>query len=257
MRNCRRCAMPFVPTVNQVRRRDYQCARCARECAAERLAARSKDPTARRCSFPGCGRIHWANGYCSAHDNQIKEGRPLAPLQYRRPQGEHGTCGKCDQPATYHRGNRHLCVIHNRFDTMQACARSKWKRVPSDAELAAMVETLQANGMVCFGCGVVMEWAGKHGQANVVTLQHDRDGTLRLICMLCNNRHDDFPGDTFYQSPPDHYYCPKCERVLPRAMFYRTAKGGRRSYCKDCKKVINRESWPGYWLRRKERESQQ
>jgi hypothetical protein len=50
------------------------------------------------CSFPECGRPPIAHGYCHGHNQQVKRGKPLAPLQAKRPRI--GTCGGpgCDEP---------------------------------------------------------------------------------------------------------------------------------------------------------------
>lgn len=65
----------------------------------------------RSCLFPGCGNKHFARGYCSGHDGQLKRGRPLTALgPYRRStirndQG-HKWCSSCSawvNPSLFHR----------------------------------------------------------------------------------------------------------------------------------------------------------
>jgi hypothetical protein len=53
-----------------------------------------------------------------------------------------------------------------------------------------------------------MNWWLTEGSSTVITLQHDRDGTIRLICKGCNSRHHLHPGDSYYQMPRGHKRCP-------------------------------------------------
>jgi hypothetical protein len=150
------------------------------------------------------------------------------------------TCFKCDRPAHRFRMRKWICTIHNRIDTMRNCARAKKKYVPTHEELWAMIQDLIARDMKCEVCQTVMQWHGKRGSLTTVSLQHDRSGKLRLICMLCNQRHDDMPGDTFYDLPPGHWPCPKCKKVLPAADYY---PNKRPAYCKLCSNAISKAMW--------------
>lgn len=42
------------------------------------------------CSFAGCERGYYANGYCEAHDRQRSRGRELKPIRAKASPGEHG-----------------------------------------------------------------------------------------------------------------------------------------------------------------------
>ncbi len=58
------------------------------------LASRRKpkaDKPVRLCKFDGCDRTHHANGWCSAHNDQVKRGREPFPLGTRRPGPAKGT----------------------------------------------------------------------------------------------------------------------------------------------------------------------
>ena|ERR1700752_2858779 len=50
----------------------------------------------RLCNFPDCGLVHRRNGYCDAHSQQLKTGRPLRPLseRLRRVKGTGGLNGQ-------------------------------------------------------------------------------------------------------------------------------------------------------------------
>jgi hypothetical protein len=36
-----------------------------------------------RCTYPGCGRRHHANGWCQSHQTQLDRGQPLRPIRER------------------------------------------------------------------------------------------------------------------------------------------------------------------------------
>jgi hypothetical protein len=99
---------------------------------------------------------------------------------------------------------------------------------------------LIAREMKCEACGVETQWAGVKGSMSTISLQHDRSGKLRLICMGCNQRHDDLPGDTFYDLPANHWHCAGCKRVLPLTAFYPDKVGGR---CRKCLVDVRRRNW--------------
>lgn len=149
-------------------------------------------------------------------------------------------CSKCGRVGHRFRGDRWLCVIHHRMDTMRATAKAKGKSVPSWAELDALFTDLILRSLRCEVCDLAMRWAGRRGALDTVTLQHDRSGRVRLICMLCNQRHDDLPGDSFYELPPRSWRCSRCETVKPLTEFYKNRTGG---VCKACRKIVNKAMW--------------
>jgi hypothetical protein len=149
-------------------------------------------------------------------------------------------CSKCEKPGFRFRGERWLCVIHHRIDTMQNSARTKRKAVPTTELLDSLASELVGRKMACEVCNVIMQWAGKMGEPHTVSLQHDRSGRFRLICMRCNQIHDDLPGDSFYDLPKNHWRCRPCNRVLPLSSFYKNRAG---SCCIECRKKLNKKMW--------------
>lgn len=147
-------------------------------------------------------------------------------------------CMQCHRDAPSHPRNRGLCDIHRRIQCMRDCAIARGKLVPSKDELLRMAEEVEASGHKCSHCKEQMVWRGEKGQRNVVSLQHDRSGTVRLLCMDCNFNHRYFPGDTYYDTPLGWKYCPKCSTAKPPEDFYRQGNGKLKSYCKACKHVI-------------------
>lgn len=139
----------------------------------------------------------------------------------------------CADLAVRHLGNARYCVRHYRFATMRARARRDGKSVPSPAEL----ERLLPLNMVCAPCGRTMNWLSNDGRSTVISLQHDRDGALRLICRACNTRHAHHPGDSFYELRAGERRCSSCRTVKPETDFYKATSGRwnhRMSRCKAC-----------------------
>jgi hypothetical protein len=153
------------------------------------------------------------------------------------------TCTQCDRTGVVFKCNRWLCEIHFRIQCMRDSASFKGKFVPDKHLLFVLAEQVEANAMKCSHCSQIMVWRGEKGQRNVVSLQHDRDGGIRLLCFDCNFNHRYFPGDTFYTTPRGWKYCPKCSTAKPPGDFYRQGNGKLKSYCKACKHVLAKAEW--------------
>jgi hypothetical protein len=157
-----------------------------------------------------------------------------------------GAC-KCGKPGFRFRGERWLCVQHNRMEMMITTSKERGLRVPTKQELEAMFFEVESNGMKCPHCGIKMNWSRSDGMMSVLSLQHDRSGDLRLICMGCNVRHAAVPGDRFFDIPLDHKHCPQCKTVkLIESNFYRLSSGNLSSWCRACRKRINKQMWASY-----------
>lgn len=146
------------------------------------------------------------------------------------------TCSRagCRAKATRGLGNARYCSPHYRFATMRTKAKADGKAVPTWEQLEAL---LTKNGMVCKPCGRTMNWHAKDGADTVLTLQHDRSGAFRFICLSCNTRHAAQPGDSFYDIPQGSRRCSKCLQVKPESDFYGDASGrwnDKKSTCKTC-----------------------
>jgi len=141
-------------------------------------------------------------------------------------------CAWCDEAAHIRQGRVMLCATHYRISSMRARAARDGKMVPTRDEIAS----LAAQSMTCVGCKRPMNWLRSSGTSTQVTLQHDRDGTIRLLCLACNTRHAQHPGDSFYTIPAAKKWCPDCGDVLPKADFCRDLSRplGLKSYCRKC-----------------------
>jgi hypothetical protein len=116
---------------------------------------------------------------------------------------------------------------------MRANAKRHGKNVPSRVLLSEIVETSQ---MKCPSCGVKMNWRIKDGTKTIATLQHDRSGEIKLLCLSCNTRHAQFENDSFYSNPENHHPCRCCKQVLLKTEFNKDKSRplGIKSYCKKC-----------------------
>ena len=104
---------------------------------------------------------------------------------------------------------------HLRFSGMRSGARRHGKYVPTIKELNVLVPS----DMKCVVCKRRMVWFARHDRTRVMTLQHDRNGRLRMICKSCNTRHYYYPGDSFYSVPRDQKRCFRCEAIKPLGAF--------------------------------------
>lgn len=141
-------------------------------------------------------------------------------------------CKWCDAPAHIKQGRIMLCAKHYRMSTMRSKAKSDGKYRPLYAELEALIP----DPFECEGCGREMTWLRESGASVQVTLQHDRSGEIRLLCLGCNRRHAVHPGDSFYDIPDGHKWCAMCNQVLPHSEFARDRSRpiGLKGYCRQC-----------------------
>lgn len=146
-------------------------------------------------------------------------------------------CKWCDEWAVRKQGRIWLCAKHYRFQQMRVGAKRANKAVPSYEDLDEML-------MSCAGCGVLMHWLVTDGpRSQQATLQHDRSGAMRLLCLGCNTRHAVHPRDEFYDVPAEHKRCPACHVVKPFSAFAvdRSRPIGLKSSCKECSRVQHRD----------------
>lgn len=114
------------------------------------------------------------------------------------------------------------CPIKLRISRMIRGAKLGKKRIPTREELSALLLARQADDMKCPACGQTMNWGDTSNRPATVSLQHDRSGTIRLICLRCNVRHQHYPADDFYTAPNDHKHCWGCGRTLALTEFWKS-----------------------------------
>ena len=125
------------------------------------------------------------------------------------------------------------CELHHRISRMRRGCTQRNLHAPSEQELESLFNTLDK--MRCPVCGDKMQLMPE-GRKGLVTIQHDRDGNVRLLCLACNVRHSDYPADTFYEKHQSEKWCNHCRQFRPLSRFNCDIhhKNGKRSWCKDC-----------------------
>ena len=159
-------------------------------------------------------------------------------------------CSKCEITAVIKQGHQWLCDKHYRFGSMRTKAKQGDKAVPSHEEL----ENMLPKDMICPSCKRQMNWRQKDGASTVLTLQHNRDGSMQMLCLACNTRHVHRTNDDFYKENTEtEKQCPKCGKLKPLDEF--TTDNSKRwknkkSFCRECSNKAHNE-----WLE-KNREKQ-
>lgn len=144
--------------------------------------------------------------------------------------------------------------MHRRMRFMRYQCKRYGKADPGLSKLEELAAGLQQ--MKCPSCGIEMVWTcGRFDRSGirkrVVTLQHDRDGTFKLICFSCNSRHFSFEGDSFYTAPAGMKQCAVCKQTLPLDAFPKDKSMflGRFSNCRQCES----QRYLAYYRRNAER----
>ncbi len=150
------------------------------------------------------------------------------------------TCSRrgCQLPSKIQRPDRQYCYKHHRFREMRGGARRHRKYIPSWETLDRMLP----NDLICRICKKRMIWHANLGQfKDVITLQHNHDGSIALICHACNSGHGGSQlGDAYFDVPSNEKYCPGCKKLLHKSSFHidRSQANGLHSQCKECRKEI-------------------
>lgn len=151
------------------------------------------------------------------------------------------TCKWCAEPSVKKSGHIWLCKKHYRFSQMRSIAKYRGKTYPSYEWLEAEWDRLKNK---CPVCRRILNWFRSEGIATVVTLQHDRDGNLKLLCHSCNVRHAFCKDDTFYSVGAKFKICPMCKVKKPSSEYWYTKDSrwmNRVTYCKPCMTAKHRE----------------
>ena len=143
-------------------------------------------------------------------------------------------CSKrnCENEGKRKRGASWYCLKHARFMQIRDSCKISGKAIPSYDDL----ETLFPSDMYCPACGRKMNLTKDEGAASVLTIQHDHNGGMRLMCQSCNSRHNAYPNDGYYKLPAGHKKCSICKKILPYSHFNLSAGtfAGRQLRCKEC-----------------------
>ena len=129
-----------------------------------------------------------------------------------------------------------------RLRGMRTNAKANGKIVPEMIELEYLAKKIEDDyeNIFCPKCDKKMKWktGPDRKKGKVVSLQHNLDGTVELICVSCNSAHGaSNRGDDFWISAPQGFkHCGKCNEVKEHKEFSvcNKSKEGRQSYCKAC-----------------------
>lgn len=128
------------------------------------------------------------------------------------------------------------CYKCNALKNMRSHALQDNKYIPTLKELNELIPY----DMMCPTCHKFMVWHKQLGKYNdVISLQHNLDGKIMLICMACNNGHGHSTmGDKYFNISLIHKYCPYCKKILSKFLFYKnkSQKDKLDCYCKKCSK---------------------
>lgn len=141
-------------------------------------------------------------------------------------------------------GVKTRCIMHERIRQMIKAAKEAHKYTPSMQELEDLF--WGAKNMMCKHCGKKMKMrAGKDGRRGcVITLQHNKDGSLDLICQSCNTKEGHTKHDKAFSMPKGKYVCSQCCDMKDIHMFAKCATNhkGHSSVCKQCVKIYYRNN---------------
>ncbi len=143
-------------------------------------------------------------------------------------------CKWCNDEAARKQGRIWLCKKHYRFQQMRCTAKRLGKSVPEYEWLEKEWSNIKGH---CPICKREVNWLSREGTDTVITLQHDRSGRIRLLCLSCNVRHASFSDDSFYTTDPSKKICTLCRRELPKADFANDRGAGitkKKSWCRNC-----------------------
>lgn len=152
----------------------------------------------------------------------------------------------CECLGEYCRSRGRFCVKHYRFLCMKSGASAKRKYIPSWQELEELFLCLDK--MRCPNCHEIMFWHSKYDdglRSKVISLQHNIDKTISLICCSCNSGHGNSNlGDKYFDIPDQHKYCPICKNIFHISNFYRnsTESNGLQSKCKQCDNFVRKRN---------------
>lgn len=135
------------------------------------------------------------------------------------------------------------CDRHFVVKNMRGEAQYRKLTIPSHEWIEAELDALAKNGMKCPVCKKKMVLRKKFGDAkSVLSLQHDENGKVRIICFSCNARYASI-GDDFYKYGPNKKRCRHCKVAKDRKLFYFDKKSRTHSsLCKECDRLRKKSS---------------
>ncbi len=136
------------------------------------------------------------------------------------------------------------CPKHYRFRQMRDKARQKNKFIPTVDECEILL-LVWCHDFKCSICNIKLKWHSDiNGIKNVVSLQHNNNGTVMFICYSCNAAHGNSKlGDKYFDLKDNEKYCPKCNKILNKNEFSKSiaTKDKLNGICKECDLLYKKE----------------
>ncbi len=135
------------------------------------------------------------------------------------------------------------CPKHFRFIRMRMHAQRRNKYQPSFQELEYLL--IQCGKFIkCSKCDKQMILNLSEGDLkDLITLQHNHDESIELICYSCNCSHANHTlKDDYFNIIKEHQYCSICQKTLFKTNFCKNKcmKNNIHNICKRCVKHSNR-----------------
>lgn len=143
----------------------------------------------------------------------------------------------CKSIANVFYSDRSYCNMCNRIRTMRSAAQQKGKTKPSTSWF---IENWPRD-MICpvKKCGKKMVFRGSPGMTkDSISLQHNNDGKMMLICTQCNSGHSNSAlGDKYFDLDRTERFCAGCKKIKHKSQFCsnRAQPGGMSYRCKTCR----------------------
>lgn len=149
-------------------------------------------------------------------------------------------CRLCEDIIVNNVDYANLCEKHYRFMKMRQSAKCKNKYAPSYTELENLFEK---QGLKCGLCNKTLNWSSKDSPKDRITLQHDKSGDIKFLCLSCNSRHAKAGlGDRIYELGIDVKPCNNCKIIKQKVEFYTQGKSIQPN-CKICQSILRKERY--------------
>lgn len=153
----------------------------------------------------------------------------------------------CNDIGEYkYQSNYFYCPKHYCFNNMRHGAQTRRKFIPTldECEILLFIWCLDFK---CPICNIKLKWhSDTNGRSNVITIQHNNNGTIMFICQGCNAAHGASKlGDAYFRIPHDKKYCPSCDRILLKSRFSKSAKRKDKlhSMCRECDSLYQKNRY--------------
>ncbi len=154
-------------------------------------------------------------------------------------------CSKksCHEIGKHIDGGIIYCDKHHRFRKMRQGAKAQKKYVPSWEELELLL-FIWCQNFKCPICNKKMIWwSNNKKRAKIISLQHNNDGSILLICYSCNSGHGSSQlGDRYFDLKQNEKYCSDCKRILSKKLFPKSVRSKDKlmTQCRQCMNTRNR-----------------